>query len=630
MDEIPEDYRKPQDILGFPTRFSYDLSSNVSIKARCGRSSKSNILSGFELYDLRSPSEPIFFEEFERGIIMEPPPDFVGSGSEVQFSSGFEISNDILFEGEFSVILKNSEDQVSSPIYFIVRDMQKVARVGIMHPLYTWQAYNTENGGSFYWGKDFESGKISISLNRAMPANSSYHTIKSMMPFILALEKAEISFRSFSNHDLHYNPELIEDLDIVILTGHDEYWSHSIRESLEEFVKQGGNIASFAGNTGWWAIDVDGDDIYVDKSHQDDSTKSHAGTGQFKQPWINKPIQTLLGMSYQYAGYPVKRYPFETHALDRISKKDYDSSGDLIILEPGHPVFSGLNFENGSRWGEEDGVLGIEVDGVLLESDSVAHYRMEGVPMEIKVLAKSLVQCSGGMIDTDGNFSSGVSFQEVGVACESTPFPGGGNVVNFGSIGYYNSVSGPDSTGERIFINTITYLMGLESEEITDSNAIPENVKIIEMGLDRKSESVVVRTIGDEVLEIDSTQSESNFHTIISTDLPTEYLSAGRLVFDISWEIKEESPGINTKLLAIIDYLDVEGNRVSRSMHPVQSRLIGYQLSNRITEHVDESETITSARVLLYQNKEQKSKVLIYNFSISNMATKLLFKEKSD
>ena len=73
--------------------------------------------------------------------------------------------------------------------------------------------------------------------------------------------------------------------------------------------------------------------------------------------------------------------------------------------------------------GEEDGVLGIEVDGVLLESDSVAHYRMEGVPMEIKVLAKSLVQCSGGMIDTDGNFSSGVSFQEVGVACESTPFP---------------------------------------------------------------------------------------------------------------------------------------------------------------------------------------------------------------
>ena len=206
---------------------------------------------------------------------------------------------------------------------------------------------------------------------------------------------------------------------------------------------------------------------------------------------------------------------------------------------------------------------------------------------------------------------------------------GGGNVVNFGSIGYYNSVSGPDSTGERIFINTITYLMGLESEEIADSNAVPEDFKIIGMGLDRKGESVVVRTIGDGVLEIDSTQSESVFHTIISTDLPTEYLSAGRFVFDISWEIKE-SPGINTKLLAIIDYLDVEGNRVSRSMHPVQSRLIGYQLSNRITEHVDQSETITSARVLLYQNKEQKSRVLIYNFSISNMATKLLFKEKSD
>jgi len=630
MDEIPEDYRKSQHILGFPTRFSYDLSSNVTVKARCGRSSESNILSGFELYDLRRPSEPIFIEEFEQGVIMETPPPFVGSGSEVEFNAEFEISNEILFEGEFSVILRNSDNQKSSPIYFIVRDIQKAARVGIMHPLYTWQAYNMENGGSFYWGKDFEMGKISISLNRAMPANSNYHTIKSVMPFISALENAEIEFRSFCNHDLHHNPESIEDLELILLTGHDEYWSHSIRDSLEGFVKNGGHIASFAGNTGWWAIDVDGDNIYVDKSHQDDSSTFQGGTGQFKQPWINKPIQTLLGMSYQYAGYPAKRYPFDIHASERISQTAYDSSGDLVILEHEHPVFSGLNFEHGTRWGEEDGVLGIEVDGVLLESDSVAHYRMEGVPMEIQVLAKSLVQCSGGMIDTDGNFSSGVSFQEVGVACESTPFPGGGNVVNFGSIGYYNSVSGPDSIGEKIFTNTITYLLDFESDEVTDTSPIPEEAKLLGMTLDRKDELVGVRLLDGDVLEIDSTQSGSEFHTIISADVPMEYLSSGRLVFDIFWEIKKERPGINTKLLVIVDYLDSEGKRVSRNMHSLQSRLIGYQLSDRITEHTHESESIKSARVLLYQNKEQQSRVLIYNFSISNMATKLFFKERND
>ncbi len=59
MDDTPADYRKPQHILGFPLRYSNDVSSNVIIKVRCGRCGDSNILSGFDLYDLRKPSNAI-------------------------------------------------------------------------------------------------------------------------------------------------------------------------------------------------------------------------------------------------------------------------------------------------------------------------------------------------------------------------------------------------------------------------------------------------------------------------------------------------------------------------------------------------------------------------------------------
>ena len=194
-------------------------------------------------------------------------------------------------------------------------------------------------------------GKIRISMNRAMPSNSKFHTIESVMPFISALEAAEISFRTFCNHDLHNDQKIIEDLDLIVVVVHDEYWSHNIRDSLEKFVKNGGAIASFAANNGWWAIDVDGDELYVDKTHQDDTAFFDGGTGKFRQPWINKPIQTLLGMSYEYAGYPISRFPYDTYASGKIDKKTYDSSGDIIIMNSDHPVYFGLPFKDGSKWG---------------------------------------------------------------------------------------------------------------------------------------------------------------------------------------------------------------------------------------------------------------------------------------
>ena len=154
--EFPVDYRKSLAILAFPQKYSNDPSSNVVIKSRCGRNSKSNVLKGFELYDLRNPTELVHSEEFEDGLIMQHAPNYAGSGKEIDFDTEFQISQDVLYEGEFRAILRNGANQTSHPVDFIVRNLRKDVRVGLMHPTYTWHAYNTENGGSFYWGDDFE------------------------------------------------------------------------------------------------------------------------------------------------------------------------------------------------------------------------------------------------------------------------------------------------------------------------------------------------------------------------------------------------------------------------------------------------------------------------------------------
>lgn len=626
--EYPADYRKNLAILAFPQKYSNDVSSNVVIKARCGRSSESNILKGFDVYDLRNPSEILHSEEFKDVLIMQPPPLYAGSGKEVAFETDFQISKDILHEGEFRVFLRNGANQTSHPVDFIVRNLRKVARVGLMHPTYTWHAYNTENGGSFYWGDDFEKGKIRISMNRAMPSNSKFHTIQSVMPFISALNSAEIPFRSFCNHDFHNEPEIIEDLDLVIIVVHDEYWSHSIRDSLERFLKNGGAIASFAANNGWWAIDVDGDELYVDKTHQDDTAYIDGGTGKFRQPWINKPIQTLLGMSYEYAGYPISRFPYDTYASGKIDKETYDTSGDIIIMNSEHPVYSGLAFQDGSKWGASEGVLGVEVDGVLLEDDRVAHYRMEGVPIDIKVLGKSLVQCSGGMIDTDGNFSTGVHFQEVGIACEITPFKGGGKVINFGSIGFHNAVSGPDSIGEKIFLNSVSYLLNPEIKEGSQNQSAEEGRENLFLSVERKDNFVEIEPSDDGAFVIDGIKSRGEFHTILGCKVPFSIFNKKTLVFDISWEILQEEQAIPTKLLLIIEHFDSKGESLSRNLYPLKSRLIGYQLADRFTETIPESSNpIEFTKVLLYQNKEQKSRVSVHDFNISNNNIRFCFNE---
>jgi|ETNmetMinimDraft_21_1059911.scaffolds.fasta_scaffold00524_12 hypothetical protein len=628
IENIPVDYRGNQYILGFPARYSNDIDSNVPIKVRSGRKSTSDLLSGFELFNLRNPGEAIYSMKFESEIALEPPPPYLGSGEEVEYQTEIEVPKHHLFEGEFSIVLRNSNDELSSPINFIVRDLNKQARVGVVHPLYTWQAYNTENGGSFYWGEEFDNGKISISLNRPMPANSAYHTIQSVMPFIVALDNAKIGFKSFCNHDLHNNPELLEGIDVLVIPGHDEYWSHTIRNGVEGFVRNGGHIASFSGNVGWWAINVNGDEIYVNKSHQNDTNEFPSGTGQFKQPWINKPIQTLMGMSYQFAGYPVKRYPYGTYSKGRIGKHDYDNSGDLIILENEHPVFSGLSFEEGDRWGDKEDVLSVEVDGVLLEDNRVAHYRMEGVPREITVLAKALVQCSGGLIDTDGNFGSGVSFQEVGIACETSPFDEGGRVLNFGSIGYYNSIGQGNSVGREIFVNSINYLLDEDSfTQLHRGHRKSEKREHAPLALDNKDEGVILSLKGDGSLVLDSTKSNGLRHTIISSkQIPIErFTGHDSIVIDVDWEIESEISPPATKILVIFEYLDNEGIIVNRNLHAMQSKLIESPVSSRFTDPIDQSDQIESIKIKIYQNNEQKSLVCFNSISVSNVGMDFSF-----
>ncbi len=57
-----------------------------------------------------------------------------------------------------------------------------------------------------------------------------------------------------SSYDLHADPAALAGYKVLILAGHDEYWSREMRDHVEAFVAAGGNVAVFAGNVAWWQI----------------------------------------------------------------------------------------------------------------------------------------------------------------------------------------------------------------------------------------------------------------------------------------------------------------------------------------------------------------------------------------
>ena len=94
------------------------------------------------------------------------------------------------------------------------------------------------------------------------------------------------------NSDLEFHPELLKHYKLVLSVGHDEYWSAPMRDNLEKFIGDGGNVAFFSGNTCCWQVRSEengralacwkqsfGDDPHLqDRRPQDCSPRSGATT----------------------------------------------------------------------------------------------------------------------------------------------------------------------------------------------------------------------------------------------------------------------------------------------------------------------------------------------------------------
>lgn len=151
------------------------------------------------------------------------------------------------------------------------------------------------------------------------------------VPLLRWLARQGIAVEVCTATDLHKaqanHTNLLENYQLLVSVGHDEYWSKETRDNVEAFALAGGNVAFFSGNVCWFQVRYD---LNVKRviCYKDARFDPYS----ISQPdlatvnWYDKPVcraeTSLTGVSWFGATNPTAEYR---------------------VLQPDHWVFAGLD-----------------------------------------------------------------------------------------------------------------------------------------------------------------------------------------------------------------------------------------------------------------------------------------------
>lgn len=318
--------------------------------------------------------------------------------------------------------------------FFAVRpaDPGRDAKILLVCATSTWIAYNEWGGSNSYWGvpdaiPDQEPGSAvaasKLSIKRpwsrgfiwapaGAPRNpvsrkpepgavpryemieyayayglSKYYTAAGWALyerlFVEWAEKNGYAVDVITQHDLHFEPEILQQYPCVALVGHDEYWSWEMRDSLESYIDAGGHVARFGSNYVWQVRFEDNGDTQVcykipDADPLFETDQQHLLTTAWECPLVNRPGAETLGLNGISSGV----YSHWSAFTPR-------SSGGYTVYRPEHWVFQGTDLYFGDVMGSEATIVGYELDGVTFTFRNGLPYPTyeDGAPESLEILA---------------------------------------------------------------------------------------------------------------------------------------------------------------------------------------------------------------------------------------------------
>jgi hypothetical protein len=137
---------------------------------------------------------------------------------------------------------------------FVVRATAGRSQILVQVPVNTWQAYNPWGGKSLYsFNSSGLSPAVRVSFDRplAFTSQGPFDTEYNLVRF-LEREGYDVAYQTDVDTDQH--PESLLDHRLVVVAGHDEYWSKRTRDAFDLARSLGTNLAFLGSNAAYWQI----------------------------------------------------------------------------------------------------------------------------------------------------------------------------------------------------------------------------------------------------------------------------------------------------------------------------------------------------------------------------------------
>ncbi|MFI7638055.1 N,N-dimethylformamidase beta subunit family domain-containing protein [Nonomuraea sp. NPDC049400] len=304
--------------------------------------------------------------------------------------------------------------------YFVVRSVMPSSPILVSIPFPTWEAYNRPGvpGEGLYQSEQPDRAvKVTFDRPGAGPQIEEWE-----LGLLRWLGPAGYPVDYCSALDLHGGLDFLTRYRLLLINGHDEYWSWEMRDTVEEFARRGGNIAIFSGNTCWWQVRFE-DDLRTMVCYRDATADPMAATdpGRVTVEWpsdpVNRPENTLTGLSFRNgAGCWVD---------SRVMSQE-----SYTARFAGHWVFEGTGLADGDTFGR--GAIGYETDAADLEwvAGVPRATGRDGTPPSFVVLATA-------------DLSHWRRYGKGGAATMGVHRLGAGTIFNAGTINWGNTLHDP-------------------------------------------------------------------------------------------------------------------------------------------------------------------------------------------
>jgi len=228
--------------------------------------------------------------------------------------------------GVFIVQLTNAQGS-QNYITFVVRDDARVADIMFQQAVNTYQAYNnypddSTIGKSLYdfnsYGASTVAGTdtrraVKVSWNRPYDDHGGGQFLTWDYYFVRWLERSGYDVKYSTDVDTHENSVRLLNSKVFLSGAHNEYWSKEMYDGVQQARDAGVHLGFFGADAVYWQVRFEpspltgaADRVMVGyKNRTIDPVQGPTTTILWRDPFLNRPEQQLIGVQYAGGQLPV-------------------------------------------------------------------------------------------------------------------------------------------------------------------------------------------------------------------------------------------------------------------------------------------------------------------------------------